>query len=43
MHNWLGFYLIYLNYFQSRISLIQDEISSVGSDLEALKVIKHVS
>lgn len=27
--------------FQGRISLIQDEISAVGSDLEALKVVGY--
>lgn len=36
------FNVITFDFFQARISLIQDEISAVGSDLEALKVLSRL-
>ena len=38
----LVFNVITFDFFQARISLIQDEISTVGSDLEALKVLSRL-
>ena len=35
----INFNAIALNFFQARISLIQDEVSTIGYDVEALKVL----